>query len=250
MADPPVGPVSSVRDPGAEAPALPVVRVLAEATIEAAPELAEFCVTVAGRARGHWETLDSVTRRSEECLALLSAYGPAIEQMRASPLRVSPELHGPGDKVRWYRGEARTRFAVSDFSVLGELMSRLSQLEPVVVEGPRWRLRADSPVHHEVLERAVRAAMTRGGEYAQAAGGRLARLLELADLALTAGAGAGAGAAGAVPGRHAGPGTAMPPQPVPGMAAMDLEPVPQTVHASVAARFAMTHPASLEVPAP
>jgi uncharacterized protein len=237
MADPPAGPAPPAPDPGAATVTPPVVRALGEATIEAAPELADFCVTVGGRAKGHWETLDRVTRLSEECLALISAYGPAIQDIHTSRPWVSPEVNGPRDKVRWYRGVARTRFAVSDFSVLGELMSRLALLPPEALEGPRWRLRPDSPAHHEALEQAVRVAMARAGEYAKAAGGQLSGLLELADSALTTTAGADAPAAA----------TDREASHMPGPAAMDLEPVAQTVRASVAASFTMTHPASLEV---
>jgi uncharacterized protein YggE len=237
-------PPSPAEDPGHKTPESPVVRALGEATVEAAPELAELCVTLEGRAKGHWETSESLTRRSEECVALIAAYGPAIEQMLTSELRISPELPGMGDKVRWYGGTVCTRFVVSDFSVLGELMSRLAQLRPVAVEGPRWRLRTDSPVHREALESAVRAAMARAAEYAQAAGGRLIRLLELADSALATGY--RPAAQGATPGQNAGP-VARPGSGSDWPTALELEPVTQTVRASVEARFVMTHPESLEI---
>jgi uncharacterized protein len=239
------GPSSPAEDPGPRVPGFPVVRALGEAAVEVPPELAELCVILEGRAKGHWETSESLTRRSEECVALIAAYGPAIEQMQTSQLRISPELPGMGDKVRWYRGTVRTRFAVSDFSVLGELRSRLAQLRPVVVEGPRWRLRTDSPVHREVLESAVRAAMARAAEYAQAAGGRLIRLLELADSALTTGH--CPAAQGATAGQDAGP-AARPASGSDWPSATELEPVMQTVRASVEAQFVMTHPESLEIP--
>jgi uncharacterized protein YggE len=82
----------------------PQVRVRGETTIEAAPEAAKFAVVIQDRAKGHWETFEKVSQYSTECLALISAYGPAVEDTESSRLWVSPELRSRGDKVRGRHG--------------------------------------------------------------------------------------------------------------------------------------------------
>uniref|UniRef100_UPI0015F0E61B SIMPL domain-containing protein n=1 Tax=Streptomyces phytophilus TaxID=722715 RepID=UPI0015F0E61B len=100
---------------------------------------------------------------------------------------------------------------------------------------PWWWLRPDSPVHREARRQAVREAVTRAREYAEALGAELTAVLEIADegterpeMWMAAEATRGFGGA-AVPGGEAPP-------------ALDLEPQRQTVYARVNARFIMTRP--------
>jgi hypothetical protein len=158
---------------------------------------------------------------------------------------VYPELRrGREEKVRWYRGTVRSRLTVTDFAVVGELVGRISDMELCVIDGPWWQLRADSPAYREARVTAARAAVTRAAEYAEAVGGRLTGLVELADTGTGGGGGGGGGrgrlrfAAARVAGVGGGPDEAP--------AVIDLEPETQVVEASVEARFTMTQPASLE----
>lgn len=222
--------------PGATAA---TVSVRGEATIEAAPEIVIFSVSVSARARGRREALENLSRRNDEFLALVRSFGEAIEKTETSGVSVYPELRrGRDEKVRWYRGTIRTRLTVADFSVAGELVGRVSDLELCVIDGPWWLLRAGSPVYREARVTAARAAVTRAAEYAEAVGGQLTGLLELTDTGMSGPDGHARWMAtarqAAAPGGH---GEA----PV----VIDLEPETQVVQASVEARFTMTQPGSL-----
>lgn len=220
-------------------PAAATVSVRGEATIEADPEIVLFSVSVNARARDRREALANLSQRNDAFLDLVRSFGQAVEKTETGGVSVYPELRrGREEKVRWYRGTIRSRLTVADFSVAGELVGRVADLELCVIEGPWWQLRVGSPVYREARVRAARAAVTRAAEYAEAVGGRLTGLLELTDTGMS---GAPrhpmtftAARAGAAPGG-----------PDEGPVVIDMEPETQVVQASVEARFTMTQPGSL-----
>jgi uncharacterized protein YggE len=227
----------------AEAPraAAATVSVRGEATIEADPEIVLFSVSVSARARDRREAVANLSQRNDAFLDLVRSFGQAVEKTETGGVSVYPELRrGREEKVRWYRGTIRSRLTVADFSVAGELLGRVADLELCAIEGPWWQLRAGSPVYREARVMAARDAVTRAAEYAEAVGGRLTGLLELTDTGMSAAPRhpmmftASAVRAGSAP---SGPDEA----PV----VIDMEPETQVVQASVEARFTMTQPGSL-----
>ena len=114
---------------------------------------------------------------------------------------------------------------------------RISDLELCELEGPWWGLRPGSPVYREARLKAARAAVTRAAEYAEAVGGTLTGLIELADT----------GMSGRVHMASFSARSRRSPSDEPdgGPAVIDLEPESQLVEASVEARFSMTQPSSL-----
>ncbi|MCS0637395.1 SIMPL domain-containing protein [Streptomyces sp. LP05-1] len=238
------GPLAPDPAGGAELPygtaRSPRVAVRGEALIEVDPEVARIGITVSARGTDRRTALEDLTRRNTAALELVKSYGDAVEKLETGAFSISPQLtrHGKGERVRAYQGRVHISAELADFTALGELTTRLADLELVQVDGPWWGLRPDSPAHAEARRQAVREAVQRAREYAGALGTELAALVELADL----------GAENAVP--YAGP-------PAPGSArmafagaaaeaapALDLEPQRQTVTAQVNARFTM-HPPKL-----
>ncbi|AKH81834.1 periplasmic immunogenic protein [Streptomyces sp. CNQ-509] len=218
-------------------PDQPRLAVRGEARLEVDPEIARIAVTVAVRGTDRRTALEDLTRRNAEARDLIRSYGDAVEKLETGALLVTPELgrHGRGERVRRYHGRVRLAATFSDFTALGELSTRAADLELTSVEGPWWALRPDSPVHREARQQAVREAVTRAREYAEAVGAELTAVLEIADegaerqeawLATEATRGYGGPA---VPGGEAAP-------------ALDLEPQRQTVYARVNARFTMSRP--------
>ncbi|MFF8846881.1 SIMPL domain-containing protein [Streptomyces sp. NPDC015127] len=220
-------------------PDAPRVAVRGEARLEFDPEIARIGVQVSARGKDRRAALEDLTRRNNAVLELVKSYGDAVEKLSTGAFSISPELtqHGRGEKVRAYHGGVYITATLTDFTALGELTTRLADLELTQVSGPWWSLRPDSPAHGEARREAVRDAVQRAREYAAALGSRLSALVELADI----------GAENAVPyGMPAAPGgmrtrgfgaaqTEMAP-------ALDLEPQRQTVSAQVNARFTMTPP--------
>ncbi|MFE1440616.1 SIMPL domain-containing protein [Streptomyces sp. NPDC058739] len=219
-------------------PGAPRIAVRGEAHLEVDPELARLGITVGARGRDRRAALDDLTRRNAAVLDLVRSYGDAVERVETGAFSVTPELtkYGRGERVHNYHGTVRITAELTDFTALGELTTRLADLDLTRVDGPWWSLRPDSPAHREARQQAVREAVQRAREYAEALGTRLVALLELADaeaenrLAHQAGAGRMRSAAYAV---AAEADTAAP---------LDLEPERQHVYAVVDARFTMNPP--------
>ncbi|MER6996403.1 SIMPL domain-containing protein [Streptomyces sp. NPDC000410] len=219
-------------------PETPRVAVRGEALLEFDPEIARIGVTVSARGTDRRDALEDLTRRNSEVLSLIKSYGEAVEKLETGAFSISPELtrHGRGERVRAYHGRVHVTAVLGDFTALGELTTRLADLELTRVDGPWWSLRPDSPAHGEARRQAVREAVQRAREYAEALGARLAALVELADLGAEAPV---PYAASQAPGglRAVAFGAAAEAAP-----ALDLEPQRQTVYAQVNARFTMTPP--------
>ncbi|MFI1012253.1 SIMPL domain-containing protein [Streptomyces sp. NPDC020965] len=220
-------------------PETPRVAVRGEARLEFDPEIARIGVVVSARGTDRRGALDDLTRRNSAVLDLIKSYGEPVEKLETGAFSITPELtrHGRGERVRSYHGRVHITAELSDFTTLGELTTRLADLELTRVDGPWWALRPDSPAHGEARRQAVLEAVQRAREYADALGARLSALVELADL----------GAESATPYDVGAPGGAMrmaafasaAPESAP---ALDLEPQRQTVYAQVNARFTMTPP--------
>ncbi|MGP3921721.1 SIMPL domain-containing protein [Streptomyces sp. 8N616] len=220
-------------------PEHPRVAVRGEARLEVDPEIARIGITVNARGTDRRGALEDLARRNSAVLDLVKSYGEAVEKLETGAFVITPQLthKGRGERIRAYHGRVHVTATLTDFTALGELATRLADLELTSVGGPWWALRPDSPAHGEARRQAVREAVQRAREYAGALGAELTALVELAD----------EGAESAVPVvRPAAPGGTMrgfaggaesgeaPP--------LDLEPQRQTVHAHVNARFTMSPP--------
>lgn len=217
-------------------PDAPRVAVRGQARLEVEPETARLGITTAARGTGRRSALTDLTRRNAEVLELVKGYGEAVEKVETGSFTLTPELTGRRERVRTYHGRVRVTATVVDFQVLGELTTRLADLELTRVDGPWWGLRPDSPVYRQARQQAVREAVTRAREYAGALGAELVALVELAD------PGAEQEMAPVAPG--AGRAAAYGGAPAPGGAApeLDLEPEAQRVYAQVSARFTISAP--------
>ncbi|MFC4515099.1 SIMPL domain-containing protein [Streptomyces ehimensis] len=219
-------------------PDAPRVAVRGEARLEVDPEIARIGITVSARGTDRRNALQDLTRRNNQVLDLLKSYGDAVEKTETGTFSITPQLTDKGrhERVRAYHGHVHITATLADFTALGELATRLAELELTSVDGPWWSLRPDSPAHGEARRQAVREAVQRAREYAAALGAELAAVVEIADI----------GAENTVPAMPVAPGGMMrsagyggAPTPPP---ALDLEPQRQTVYASVNARFTMTRP--------
>ncbi|MEU6066523.1 SIMPL domain-containing protein [Streptomyces sp. NPDC047082] len=216
----------------------PRIAVRGEAHLEVDPEIARIGVTVNARGRDRRSALDDLTRRNAAVLDLVKSYGEAVERLETGFFSITPELsaHGRSERVRTYHGRVHVTAELSDFTALGELTTRLADLELTRVDGPWWTLRPDSPVHRQARQQAVREAVQRAREYAEALGTTLAALVELADI----GAEKAEPYAPQPPGRARSMAFAAAAEDA--AAPLDLEPQRQHVYAQVNARFTMAPP--------
>ncbi|MGX4692788.1 SIMPL domain-containing protein [Streptomyces sp. JNUCC 63] len=220
-------------------PDAPRIAVRGEAHLEVDPEIARIGITVTARGKDRRSALDDLTRRNAGVIDLVKSYGQAVERLETGAFSITPELtrHGRGERVRTYHGTVHLTAELSDFTALGELTTRLADLELTRVDGPWWALRPDSPAHRQARQQAVREAVQRAREYAEALGTTLAALVEIADI----------GAENARPMPQA-PGSMRTraaygaPVPQDEAAPLDLEPERQHVYAQLNARFTMAPP--------
>ncbi|MBT2397711.1 SIMPL domain-containing protein [Streptomyces sp. ISL-100] len=221
-------------------PQAPRLAVQGEASLEFDPEIAHIGITVSARGTDRRTALEDLTRRNALALDLVKTYGDAVEKLETGAFSISPELtrHGRSDRIRAYHGRVHITAVLTDFTALGELTTRLADLELTQVDGPWWSMRPDSPAYGEVRRQAVREAVKRAREYAQALGADLAALVELADPGAEDAHPVRVGFAGGFAGRTRAA-TAEMAEDAP---ALDLEPQRQTIHALVNARFIMTPP--------
>ncbi|MFB6520777.1 SIMPL domain-containing protein [Streptomyces sp. NPDC056401] len=219
-------------------PEVPRVAVRGEATLEVDPEIARIGITVSARGTDRRTALEDLTRRNNAVLDLVKSYGDPVEKLETGAFSITPELtrHGRGERIRAYHGRVHLTAELNDFTTLGELTTRLADLELTQVDGPWWALRPTSPAHGEARRQAVLEAVQRAREYAAALGADLAALVELADLGAENAPAPFQGVGGGM--RTMAFSTAEDA----GAPALDLEPQPQTVYAQVNARFTMTPP--------
>ncbi|MFJ9960815.1 SIMPL domain-containing protein [Streptomyces avermitilis] len=219
-------------------PEAPRIAVRGEAHLEVDPEIARIGITVSARGTDRRDALADLTRRNATALDLVKTYGEAVERLETGAFSITPELtkHGRGERIRAYHGRVHITAELTDFTALGELTTRLADLDLTRVDGPWWALRPDSPAHRQARQQAVREAVQRAREYADALGTTLAALVELADIG-----------ADNLPPYPPAPGRAMRSKAYGGAAPeeaapLDLEPQRQNVYAQVNARFTMAPP--------
>lgn len=221
-------------------PDAPRIAVRGEAHLEVDPEIARIGITIGARGTDRRSALDDLTRRNTTVLDLVKTYGDAVERLETGSFSIAPELtkHGRGERVRAYHGRVHLTAELTDFTALGELTSKLADLDLTRIDGPWWTLRPDSPAHRDARRQAVREAVQRAREYAEALGTTLAALVELADV----GAEAAQPMAYEAQSRSLHRAAFAAAEVADETAPLDLEPQRQQVYAQVNARFTMVPP--------
>ncbi|UUU34640.1 SIMPL domain-containing protein [Streptomyces sp. CA-210063] len=221
-------------------PDAPRIAVRGEARLEVDPEIARIRVTVLARGKDRRAALDDLTRRNTTVLDLVKTYGAAVERLETGAFSITPELKekGRGERINAYHGRVHITAELTDFTALGELTTRLADLDLTRVDGPWWSLRPNSPAHKQARQQAVKEAVQRAREYADALDTTLAALVELADIGAEAPAQPFGPAAPGGPMRSARAKGAEATDAAP----LDLEPQRQRVYAQVNARFTMRPP--------
>jgi uncharacterized protein len=221
--------------------AQPSISVRGEAAIEADPEIAVVSVTCTARDADRRRALDLITTRHSQVMALLKGHGDAVEKIESGAVNVHPEIR-PGkmggkikERIAGYIARTSIDVTVREFTILGDLVTGLASEDMVAVSGPWWHLRPDSPVHRRARLAAAQDALLRAREYAEAFGGRVTGLSDVADAGLLTDAGPAVHMR-ATAARGAPYGAAE------GQEDLDFEPAKQVVRAQVEARFTMSAP--------
>jgi uncharacterized protein YggE len=214
------------------------VSVRGEANVEVDPEIAVVFVSVTAREKDREQAVRRLEQRRLTLQHIFDTYADAIERIEGDAVEVHPDFKSgkPAERNTNSVASSSLRVTLSHFPALEELIGALMHQELVSVRGPDWRLRPSSPAFRQARLDAVQDAIRRARDYAEAVGGTVTELLELADVGLMAGGGTphATAARAASLFRGAGPDEQVP---------ISLTPEPQIVRGLVDARFAMTAPA-------
>ncbi|PSK95977.1 hypothetical protein CLV63_113140 [Murinocardiopsis flavida] len=168
------------------ASAAPVVRVRGVARMEVEPEIARFHVTVNSVGKDRRRTLERLTEHTAKIRERILGMGDAIEELTTGTFAVYPRRdRRKVERERAFDGSTRLHGTARDFTALGELLPWLAEQDMVLVSGPWRALRNGSPVHRQVRQQAVGAALERARDYAQALGADISGLVELADTGMS-----------------------------------------------------------------
>lgn len=205
--------------------------------LEVAPEIAVVMVSVTARDRDRGRALSHLEQRRDALQRIVRSYAGAVEKVEGGAVQVHPEFKDgkTSERVASYVAISSFRVTICDFEVLARLVGALTDQDLVTVTGPFWRLRPDSPSFRQARLEAVRDALGRARDYAEAVGSRVTELLELSDAGplMRGGVAFEASPMSAGGGPIGGPASAEPAQ-------FDFTPQLQTIRGHVEARFEMT----------
>jgi uncharacterized protein len=218
----------------------PLLSVRGETLLEVEPETAHVNLTITAKDADRSHTLRLLDERAKVLDGILAAFGDAIEKIETTGIRISPQFRNgkPRQRISGYVAEVQHHISVVDFDRLGELVAQLADQDLTTVSGPFWELRRDSQVHRDARVEAVKDAVGRARDYAEALGSRLTTLVELADTQLLSSGAAPAGPFAAARSVRRTANSASGPEEF----TFDITPAKQTVRASVEARFRISAP--------
>jgi uncharacterized protein YggE len=203
----------------------PTIAVRGFASREVEPELVQLTISVAARGKDREGTLARLADRVSALKVLLDRYADGIDSRETSGLYVHPETKGRGERVSAYSGSVTTTVTFTDFAGLGDVVMALADADQTTVAGPYWSVRPDSPAYRDVRLAAVRDAIARSREYAEALSAEVLGLVELSDEP-----------------DHGGPGMYRALRMDASDSQLELDPQRQTVTATVAAKFTISDP--------
>ncbi len=206
----------------------PIVTVRGEARLEGPPELATVSTTLHAAAGDAEQVRRTLAHGSEAVAGLVERFRAALDRSTTRSVHVWPVFapRSPG-RITGYAGTLSAEWVVGELAVLPDLITALTGLPDVRLDGPSWSLRPNSPLHREARLAAITDARRRAEDYAAAFGAGLVELVEVSDL-------------DSGPSFSAGPRMAMMAKGAVEDAALVLEPEIQVVQGQVTVRFAIS----------
>jgi uncharacterized protein len=166
---------------------IPTVAVRGNARRTAPPDFYVLGVGVDVRGPDAASVTEELTRRfvrMDEAFDGVTTDEVALQRGPVSVRRTTSWDRANNPLVEWLASRG-IRLVGRDTGVVNSLMARVDALtrdvDGVTLDGPHWQLDDDNPVHAEVQRDAVREAQTRARRYADAVGGSLGDLVEIAD---------------------------------------------------------------------
>ncbi|HEY8382333.1 MAG TPA: SIMPL domain-containing protein [Microvirga sp.] len=171
--------------PAVEARA-PRITVTGTGESELKPDFARLLIAVVAQGETLQQTSDATRTATDRVLARLQAAGVKREDIRTlnlqvfpTPPRTSPD--GRELKSPKYTANHQIRIETRDIEGVGRLAGEVLAVEGLTFQGLSWALDREHLGTDEARRAAVRDAARQAGVYAEAAGARLGRLVEIRD---------------------------------------------------------------------
>jgi uncharacterized protein len=172
----------SFADPGSAA-GTPTVTVRGEAVVRTEPDEAMLSITLSALERDPGHALADVSRRSEALIALLDELGVAKRDRSTTGINVQEELeHTPtGRRSLGHRAAASVSARFTDADPIGRLIVRATADLHARIDGPRWQIAADNPIHLEAAREAAADGRRKAQAFADGVGAQLGPLIKLVE---------------------------------------------------------------------
>jgi len=159
------------------------VTVRGEAVIRAEPDEAVLWVTLSALDAAPGPALADVSARTGGLMALLDELGVARGDRSTSGITVHEDFDhtSEGRRSLGHRASATVSVRMSDTELIGRLVSQATSDLEARIDGPRWQIARDNPVHLEAAREAAADAQRKAQAYAEGVGVRLGRLLRLTE---------------------------------------------------------------------
>ena len=157
--------------------------VRGEASVRAEPDEALLWITLTALEATPGEALSDVSTRSNTLVAMLDGLGVAKGDRATTGVSVHEEFdHSPkGRRSLGHRAVSRVTVRLTDHQLIGRLVTQTTQELAARVDGPRWQIAPDNPVHLEAARLAAAHAELKARAYAEGVGAELGPLLRLAE---------------------------------------------------------------------
>lgn len=173
---------TAVTGPGSP-DAAPTVTVRGEAVLRAQPDEAMLWITLTALENDAGEALEDVSRRNDALVALLDELGVAKPDRTTTGVSVHEEFDYPrnGRRSLGHRATARVSARLTDPEPIGRLISRATTELQARIDGPRWQIAADNPVHLQAARHAAADGQRKAQAFAQGVGANLGRIIRLVE---------------------------------------------------------------------
>jgi len=159
----------------------PTVTVRGEAVLRAEPDEAMLWITLTALEGDPGRALSDVSRRSEQLAVMLDDLGVANADRSTTRVTVYEEFdHTPsGRRSLGHRAAAGTSVRLTDAELIGQLITNATTALQARIDGPRWQIAAENPVHLDAAHEAAADGQRKAKAFAAGVGAKLGHLVRL-----------------------------------------------------------------------
>lgn len=160
----------------------PTIVVRGQAVVRTEPDEASLSIGLNAFAESPRAALEDIAARSQKLSTLLDELEVAEADRATTGVSVREGFERPDHTGRLgYRASVGVAVRLADADLVSRVISRTGEELHAAIEGPKWSVSADSPVHLQAAERAATNARSRAVVYATGIGAQPGRLISLEE---------------------------------------------------------------------